>query len=210
MSERNTADEDRDEDRRRSSRFSCGGEARICRLPSNGIFIPGKIRDLSMHGCCIDTPPAIAIDYGVRAEIVVRVNAASFRAVCEVRTIRSSSVTGMEFVHLSAGGRDLLADLVTDLERLQAITNQLKLARRASDARSFRMQLEARKYQVMLLSERPPSLETSPEKLSAGNSRGNLENNPGHNSQLPEQPDSEAQNRIVTAPPFVITVDLFG
>ena len=208
MSERNTSDEDR----RRSSRFRCGGEARICRLPSNGIFVPGKIRDLSLHGCCIDTPPAIAIDYGVRAEIVVRVNAASFRAVCEVRAIRSSSVAGMEFVHLSAGGKDLLADLVTDLERLQAITNQLKLARRASDAKSSRMQLEARKYQAMLLSERFPSLETtlSAEKLAVENSRENLENNPEQNSPTPEQSDSAARNRILTASPLVITVDLFG
>ena len=121
-------------------------------------------------------------------------------------------MAGMEFVHLSAGGKDLLADLVTDLERLQAITNQLKLARRASDAKSSRMQLEARKYQAMLLSERFPSLETtlSAEKLAVENSRENLENNPEQNSPTPEQSDSAARNRILTASPLVITVDLFG
>jgi len=74
------------------------------------------------------------------------------------------------------------------------------------------MQLEARKYQAMPLSKRFPSLGTtlSAEQLSAENSRENLENNPGQNSQPPDQSDSAAQNRIVTASPFVITVDVFG
>jgi hypothetical protein len=106
--ENDRLENDRDSDRRRSARFICGGFAKISRLPADGIFVPGRIRDLSLHGCCVDTP--VPIDCGTRAEIVVRVNAASFRAVGEVKAIRGRSVAGLEFVHLTAGGKDLLAD----------------------------------------------------------------------------------------------------
>jgi hypothetical protein len=98
-----------DDDRRRSARFSCGGLAKISRLPSDGVFVPGKILDLSLGGCCVDT--ALPINYGARTDIVVRVNAASFRALGEVRAIRGGSGACVEFVHLSAGGKDILANL---------------------------------------------------------------------------------------------------
>ena len=125
MPERTAADKDRaDNDRRRSTRFTCGGDAKISRLPSDGIFLPGKILDLSLGGCCVDT--TLPIDCGVRAEIVARVNAASFRAVGEVRAIRGRSGAGVEFVHLSTGGKDMLADLVAELARLQAVMNKLR------------------------------------------------------------------------------------
>src|ERR1017187_9177050 len=73
--------DDLDKDRRRSPRFRCGGHAEINCLPSSGILLPGTIRDLSLHGCCVDT--SLPIDCGVRAELVVRVNAASFRKEVE-------------------------------------------------------------------------------------------------------------------------------
>jgi hypothetical protein len=56
-----------DQNRRRSARFACGGEVKISRLPSDGVFLPGKILDLSFHGCRVDT--TVPIDQGVRAEI---------------------------------------------------------------------------------------------------------------------------------------------
>ena len=115
---------DADNDRRRSARFSCSGDAKISRLPSDGSILPGKIVDLSLGGCCVDT--TLPIRCGVRAEIVVRVNAASFRALGEVRAIRGPSGSGMEFVQLSAIGKDLLADLVAELARLQAVMNMLR------------------------------------------------------------------------------------
>jgi hypothetical protein len=67
-----------DDDHPRNPRFSCGGLAKISLLPSTGILFPGKIRDLSLGGCCVDTP--VPIECGARAEIVVHANSASFRA----------------------------------------------------------------------------------------------------------------------------------
>lgn len=150
MPEHNSAEEDR----RRSARFSCGGQAKISRLPSSGFVIPGTLRDLSLHGCWVDT--TMPIDRGVRAEIVVRVNAASFRAVGEVRAVRGRSGAGMEFVHLSAGGKDLLEDMVADLAKMQTVLNRLKSARRETDAESFRKELEDGKLQVATLRARFP------------------------------------------------------
>ncbi|MGO9402353.1 MAG: PilZ domain-containing protein [Terriglobales bacterium] len=181
-----------EEDRRRSPRFTCGGQAKVNCLPSNGIVLPGTIRDLSLHGCCLDIPQQF--DCGVRAEIIVRVNAASFRAVGEVRAIRGPSTAGMEFVHLSAGGKELLADLIAELARLQAIMNQLKSARRDLDAESFRRQLEAGKLQAGILSARIPFLRTSLCAESLG----------------PDQAASEGEDRIVEMQTLVIPVDLFG
>ena len=100
----------------------------------------------------------------------------------------------MEFVHLSAGGKELLADLVAELARLQAIMNQLKSARREMDAESFRRQLEAGKLQAGILSERIPFLRT----VFAAESSG------------PDQAASEGEDRIVEMQPLVIPVDLFG
>jgi len=181
-----------DNDRRRSTRFTCGGDAKISRLPSVGIFVPGKILDLSLGGCCIDT--TLPIGSGVRAEIVARVNAASFRAVGEVRAIRGDSAACMQFVHLSALGKEMLADLVADLARLQAVMNKLRSARREADTESFRRQLEDGRLQAVMLSERFPLLGTIL---------------PGENPE-PNQSASAGKDRIAEAQPLVIAVDLFG
>jgi hypothetical protein len=186
-----------DNDRRRSARFVCGGFAKISQLPSDGIFVPARIRDLSLHGCCVDT--TVPIDCGTRAEIVVRVNAASFRAVGEVRAVRGRSVTGVEFTHLSAGGRDLLADMITDLAKLQAITTKLRDVRREMDGESFRKELEAGKRQAAMLSERFPSFG---DILRAEISGEAFMESGG-------QPRSAGQDRI-SGESLVITVNLFG
>jgi hypothetical protein len=146
-----------DDDRPRNPRFSCGGLAQISVLPSNGLFLSGKILDLSLGGCCVDTP--VPIECGARAEIVVHVNSSSFRAVGEVRGIRGNSEAGIEFVYLSRGGKDLLADLVAELARLQAFINHLKAARRDAESESFRKQLESGKLLAVMWRERLRSLE---------------------------------------------------
>ena len=181
---------DKAEDRRRSTRFSCGGYAKINCLPSDGIILPGTIRDLSLHGCCIDIPQSFAC--GARAEIMVRVNAASFRAVGEVKVIRGPSAAGMEFVYLSAGGKDLLGELIAELARLQALMNKLKSARREMDAESFRKQQDSGRIHAAMLNTRFPFLGTILGK-----------ENPG-------EIEDDGKGRIMEAQPLVIPVDLFG
>jgi hypothetical protein len=154
------------------------------------------------------------MDCGARAEIIVRVNAASFRAVSAVKAIRGRSGAALEFVHLSAGGKGLLADMVTDLARLQAVMYKLKSGRREKDAKSFRKQLEEGRLQAAMLSERFPFLGTM---LQAESSEESPRESSGKSStespeeiSPPDQLRSGRQGRIVEARPFVITVDLFG
>lgn len=123
-------------------------------------MVPGKILDLSLGGCCVKS--ALPIQRGERAEIVVRVNAASFRVLGEVRAVRDGSGTCIEFVQLSARGKDLLGDLVTDLAKLQTVMNKLKSARRDMDEESFRKQLEYGEIQSAWLDSRSRFLETIP------------------------------------------------
>ena len=180
-----------DEERRRSPRFNCGGQVKVSRLPSDGIFLPGKIRDLSLGGCCLDT--ALPIESGTRTEVVVRVNGASFRAVGIVRALRDKSATGIEFVQLSAGGRELLADLVLELARLKAIVNNLICARREMDAESFRRQIEAGRLHAAMFAARYPFLNTT---LTA---------------EISEQGQiATAREELTLKAPLVIPVDLFG
>ncbi len=195
-------------DRRCSPRFSCSGQVTISCLPSDGIVLPGRIRDLSLGGCCVDT--ALPIARGARAELMVRVNAASFRAVGEVRALRGHSGACLEFVLLSAGGKGVLADLVTELARLQAVMNDIKATRREIDPESFRRQLDHRRLQAASLSRRFPLLGTTPPPESPGVSPGGSS---GGSPGVSPEPDDGAssgkdpreEERLLVGP-----VDLFG
>jgi len=116
------------DDRRRSPRFSCGGLAKIVCLPSDGIYLAGKVRDLSLNGCWIET--VSTLECGARAEILVRVSDASFRAIGQVKAVRGPGGIGMEFIQLSAGGQDMLVELLRELARQQAISCVLRAVRR--------------------------------------------------------------------------------
>jgi hypothetical protein len=184
-----------EEERRRSPRFSCDGHATITRLPSSGIFLPGKILDLSLGGCHVDA--GFPIDCGVRAEIVARVSAGSFRAVGEVRAIRGRSGACIEFVRLSSGGKDMLADLIAELERLQAVMNKLKSPSTQIDHESFRRQLENGRQQTAMLSKRV----RFPGMLLPAESSGE-----GSGLQVA----SAGKDPVAETQALVIGVDLFG
>lgn len=185
-----------EEDRRRSARFACVGEAKISRLPSDGIFLPGKILDLSLHGCRVHTK--LPVDCGLRTEIVLRVNETSVRAVGEVRAMRGDSGAGIEFVHLSSGGKDMLFDLIKELAKLQAAMDKLTAARRETNANSFRTQLEDGKVLAAKLSGRIAALGTTlSEKNSAKSSQSN---------RIP----SADKSPVERCRPLVIAVNLFG
>jgi hypothetical protein len=116
------------DDRRRSPRFICGGLAKILCLPSDGIYLAGKVRDLSLNGCGIETVSTLKC--GARAEILVHVSDTSFRAVGQVKAVRGPGGIGMEFIRLSTGGHDMLVELLRELARQQAIATTLRAARR--------------------------------------------------------------------------------
>jgi PilZ domain len=130
--------------RPRAPRFQCGGLATMSRLPSNGIFLPGKLLDLSIGGCCVDT--TLPVECGVRTELVVHVNTASFRAVGEVRSVRRQSEACIQFIYLSKGGKNLLAELVAELAMSEALMSQLRLGRREIEIDAYRKQRRTRNF----------------------------------------------------------------
>ena len=71
-----------------------------------------------------------------------------------MRGTHGNSEAGIQFIYLSGGGKDLLADLVAELARLQALINQLKAARRDAESESFRKQLESGKLLAAMWRER--------------------------------------------------------
>lgn len=88
-------------------------------LPWAGALLWGKLCNLGFGGCYIETISPLAC--GARAEIVLRVNALSMRAIGQVRAVRDHSGFGIEFVRMSAGAYSTLAELMEELERFRAV-----------------------------------------------------------------------------------------
>jgi hypothetical protein len=109
--------------RRRSPRFGCSGLANIVCLPSDGALLRGTIRNLSLGGCFIET--GLLLPCGAQREILARVEASSFRALAQVRGVLGRSGICVEFVRLSAGGEDMLAELIRHLAKVRAITSAM-------------------------------------------------------------------------------------
>lgn len=116
-----------DDDRRRSPRFVCGGDARIVRLPSEGVPVSGKLRNLSVGGICVDA--SSPLDLGAKTEILVSAHAVTFRTVGLVRAVSDRSRTCLEFVNMTAGGRSILGELLDQMARLQKVMKKLRSAR---------------------------------------------------------------------------------
>ena len=88
-------------------------------LPWAGALLWGKLCNLGFGGCYIET--ISPLECGARAEIVLRVNALSMRAIGQVCAVRDRSGFGIEFVRMSAGAYSTLAELMEELERFRAV-----------------------------------------------------------------------------------------
>lgn len=105
-------------ERRRIPRYSCNGAAQITSLPLSGSPLRGRVRDLSLGGCCIECSETVPwLDLGDRTEILLEVNSWFVRAMAHVKAIRDQVALSMQFLRMSAGGSSMLADLIADLER---------------------------------------------------------------------------------------------
>ena len=184
------AEIEKGDERRRNPRFICVGEAKINPLPSDGALVSGKLRNLSMGGICVETDHPI--DLGTRTEILLNVDAVSFRTLAMVRSISNRFRTNMEFVQMSAGSRDILGDVLEHMSRVQKIMRKIRSA--PLDAK-VELSRELQELGVRMdLGERVLSLGKIPV----------LDGSPA--------PDSghEAPERTVGSESRVIRVDLFG
>jgi hypothetical protein len=105
-------------DRRRIPRYSCRGLAQITCLHLDGAQLKGRLRDLGLGGCCIENVATTSpFDLGTKTEVLIELNSWFFRAMAQVKALRDRAGISVEFVRMSAGGRNRLADLIADLER---------------------------------------------------------------------------------------------
>ncbi len=182
-----------DEERRSNPRFSCVGQAKLICLPSDGNFLPGKIHDLSLGGCCLDLTEQL--DSGLRTELLVRIHEASFRALGVVKAPRGGLMVGIEFVQLSSGGRRFLSDIIRELATLRAMIRQLQASKRSISSEAFREQIEMARVKAVLFETKFPFLETTiAAELAA------------HEEKSSIQPQKDKSETI----PRVIPVSLFG
>jgi hypothetical protein len=104
---------------------------RVASLPLEGAVLPGKIIDLSLGGCCIET--AQPLPPGAPAEIVIRVNNSSFRALGQIKAIRGRSA-GMQFLRLTDAGKRVLRDVLAEVAKFHVPVSALRRARNRQNA----------------------------------------------------------------------------
>jgi len=173
-----------EDDRRRHQRVVCGGEAEISLLPSDGALYLGRLRNLSQGGMCLEMP--CPLEVGARAELLVRISGLTFRTLVQVRTLERSR-TGMEFVHLSAGGRKMLEEFLADLEQMQKAMAKLRSGRVESETDLSR-ELKSAGIRTSLLNSRAALVSDSPGK----------------------NPDSAGRKKTIEPVEAIGKVDLFG
>ena len=120
-------------ERRRGPRYGCRGPAQIISLPWEGALLWGRLCNLGLGGCYLET--ASPLERGTRAEIVLCVNAWSMRAIAQVRAVREHSGIGVEFVRMSAGAYSTLAELMEELESFRTVVRAPRAAGRAEGLR---------------------------------------------------------------------------
>ena len=103
------------EQRRRSSRWACSGEAGIVlsmELPT----MPARIADLSAEGCLLIAKQPIDLAREAKVELVFTINQLPFRVRALVKVIRLETTYGFQFLQLSNRSQQRLAELLEELE----------------------------------------------------------------------------------------------
>lgn len=117
----------KDGERRRSPRFQCGGLARLYCLPLDGNSLRGEMRDLSVGGMRLGVIRPLEV--GTPTEVVVAVNAESFRAAALVKGLHPQYGTRLEFTRVGDLGKEILAELVQRLATMQSLNRKLRAPR---------------------------------------------------------------------------------
>ena len=89
-------------ERRRSTRYNCVGVVEILRIQKTpGEFVTGKIRNLSLEGCCIETQAPL--ERGPQLAVILQVNTLRVRVIAEIRSVEVDGrySAGLEFVGMT-------------------------------------------------------------------------------------------------------------
>jgi len=101
---------------RRSARYDCVGVAEIlCIQKATGEFVTGKIRNLSLGGCNIETESRL--ERGSQLAVMFQVNTLRMRLVAEIRSVNMGGrySARLEFVGMTAPELQGLQKLIAEL-----------------------------------------------------------------------------------------------
>jgi PilZ domain len=107
-------------ERRRSQRYQCSGSVELQNAPSD-VHVRGKLTDVSLHGCYVETPTTFPQDTAVA--LTIESLGIQVRAQATVRVSYPSVGMGICFSKMEAGQQAQLEQLLKALAGERAILN---------------------------------------------------------------------------------------
>jgi len=104
-------------EQRRHPRYACEGYAEVF-LPHGGLLFRGRILDLSMTGCYIETA-LLNLERGTQVEVYFVTNQLQFRVLGNVAALRRKRGAGIAFLNVSPRRALQIATLVGELAERQ-------------------------------------------------------------------------------------------
>jgi hypothetical protein len=101
-------------ERRQHKRFAVDGWAEVV-VADGSLLFRGRILDLSVAGCYIETEARLRLAPGTPVEMVFRVNEMVFRPLATSRMVRPGEGAGFLFLNLNARMRTDLELLIAEL-----------------------------------------------------------------------------------------------
>lgn len=105
--------------RRRCPRYPCEGRAEVF-VPHGALLFQGKILDLSLSGCFIETP-ALNLERGTHVEVYFVARQMQFRVAGHIAVLHRKRGAGIAFRNLAPRRAQQVADLVRELKELAEI-----------------------------------------------------------------------------------------
>ena len=108
---------DQSEEKRRHPRYSCDGYAEVF-LPHGGLLFRGRISNLSVSGCFIETTMA-SLERGTLVEVYFVTNQLQFRVQGNIAEVRQKRGAGISFINVSPRRAAQIVALVDELAEKQ-------------------------------------------------------------------------------------------
>ena len=110
--------DDRLEEKRAHPRYGCEGHAEVY-LPHAGLLFRGRIRNLSMSGCYIETG-LLNLERGTQVEVYFVTNQLQFRVMGSIMALRRKRGAGIAFLNVTPRRALQIASLVGELAEKDA------------------------------------------------------------------------------------------
>jgi hypothetical protein len=101
-------------ERRQHKRFAVDGFAEVLVADGTMLF-RGRVLDISVAGCYIETQARLRVAPGTEVEMVFRVNGMVFRPLATLRALRPNEGAGFLFSNLNARMQTELESLIAEL-----------------------------------------------------------------------------------------------